>query len=133
MKRRQKFNARPAYIGARKFDSELEATCWALAYAVEQANPGVLVVELKPRFLLLSAQTLPSGRKERASHYTADFALHLKRKGIRVVIEVKSAATKAEPAYILRRKLLYFIHKVEVVEVTCMAALQTLLRNLLRA
>lgn len=52
---------------------------------------------------------------ERAAVYHADF-VYTDENGNKVVEDTKSQATKTE-AYILRRKLMYYIHKIKIKEV----------------
>lgn len=51
---------------------------------------------------------------EKAADYTADFVY--KRDGKEVVEDVKSEATRKEADYVLRRKLMLWVHKIRILE-----------------
>ena len=64
-----------------------------------------------------NGKRLEDGKRviERAAVYTADF-VYIDEKGNKVVEDTKSSATRTE-AYILRRKLMYYIYKIKIKEV----------------
>jgi len=64
-------------------------------------------------FDLLPAQDV-NGRKERPVRYEADFTYM--KDGKLVVEDVKSGPTKTKE-FILKRKMMLFFHKIEVIEV----------------
>lgn len=65
------------------------------------------------RYELIPAQVTPSGKKERPTHYLADFVYETKE-GRTNVEDVKGAVT---PEYRLKRKLLLHVHGIEVMEI----------------
>lgn len=62
-------------------------------------------------------ELIPKQDGERSVSYVADFDYFDNKLGSRVVVDVKSKMTKQLPAYIIKRKLMLFIHKIKLVEV----------------
>lgn len=94
------------------FDSKAEHRRWV--YLVEQQKAGEIKgLQRQVSFELIPAQLAPSGKKERATCYVADF-VYRDREGRRVVEDVKGAVT---PEYRLKRKLMLWQHGVEVQEI----------------
>lgn len=95
------------------FDSKKEANKYCGLVILERQ--GIISgLELQKRYELIPRQKLSSGKTERAAHYTADFVWV--EKGKTYVVDVKSAATRKEPAYVLRRKLMLLVHGIEIKE-----------------
>ena len=92
------------------YSSKKEANVAAQLLALER---GGQISDLKAqvRFELVPAQK-GSRRNERALVYVADFTFHDKT-GLDHVIDVKGLRT---PMYIAKRKLMKFIHKIEIEE-----------------
>lgn len=128
--RRQKFNARKIVVNGVEYSSTLEGNCIGLAQEYEKMPTANIIVELKPKFTLIPKQKLPSGKTEQDAVYTADCALHNKKRGIRVIVEIKSEATAKEPDYVLRRKLMYSVHKIEVIEIFSLNQMRRLCESL---
>lgn len=83
----------------------------ALQLKLMQEAGEIQDLEEQPKFLLI-----PKQDGERASYYRADFSYRNRLNGIQVVEDVKSAGT-ITPVYILKRKLMLFVHKIRVTEV----------------
>ena len=49
--------------------------------------------------------------------YVADMAYYDRRLDKEFVIDVKSAFTRKLPAYVIKRKLMLFVHGIKVVEI----------------
>lgn len=95
-----------------KFDSKAEHKRWQYLAMLEKAGE-IRDLRLQVPFELIPAQVAPSGKKERAMVYIADF-VYKTRDGGDVVEDVKGAVT---PEYRLKRKLLLHVHGVEVREI----------------
>ena len=63
----------------------------------------------------VSFELIPKQDGERAVKYVADFAYY--EAGVYVVEDVKSPVTRKLPAYIIKRKLMLWIHKIKIKEV----------------
>lgn len=105
-----KYSARKITVDGVEFDSRKEARRWAELGLLERA--GVIRdLRRQEEFLLI-----PKCGKERPAKYHADFSYIDCETGKKVVEDVKSKATKTE-AYILRRKLMNWVHGIEIREV----------------
>lgn len=62
-------------------------------------------------------ELIPKQDGERAVSYIADFAYFDMFEGGQIVEDVKSPMTRKLPAYIIKRKLMLWIHKIRVREV----------------
>ena len=97
-----------------EFDSSKEARVnELLKMQMQAANPAerVTSIEHHVRF-----EVIPKQEGERASHYEADFVVHY-ADGHMEVIDVKSEITRKEPRYILKRKLMLYVHGIRLREV----------------
>lgn len=54
---------------------------------------------------------------QRATHYVADFVYTVTATGLEEIIDVKSAITRKNPAYRLKKKMMRAFHNIEVVEI----------------
>lgn len=54
---------------------------------------------------------------QRATHYVADFVYTVTATGLEEIIDVKSAITRKNPAYRLKKKLMRAFHNIEVIEI----------------
>ena len=112
-----KFNARKHVVDGHTFDSGKEAQCY-IAFKSMEKRGEITGLTLKPVFkividgkpLLIRSNGYPNGRQAK---YTADFAFT--RAGKRVVVDVKSPATRTE-AYALRKALVEAIYHVVIEE-----------------
>lgn len=66
-------------------------------------------------FELIPSQHVDGKLKERACTYVADFVYE--QDGKQVVEDTKSAITSRHAAYIIKRKLMLFLHKIAIKEV----------------
>ena len=106
-----KYKNKKIVIDGVEFDSKKEAEYWLVLRHREQAGE-IENLRRQERYLLI-----PKQPGERASHYVADFAYYDRRHDQEVVIDVKSAFTRKLPVYVLKRKLMLFIHGIKVVEI----------------
>jgi hypothetical protein len=103
-KRRKKYNNTVVSVDGIKFDSKKEAARYKELKTLQRV--GVICnLETQPTYKIsIGGVTDPAtGRKMAARRYTADFR-YLER-GEVVVEEIKSAGTRKETAYRLRRQL----------------------------
>ena len=102
------------------FDSRKEERAYhELLLRMRASIPAlrVMLIERQVRFELLPRQLDDRGKTiERAVTYVADFVVTY-ADGHREVIDVKSTVTRKLPAYVLKRKLMLFMHKLRVVEI----------------
>ena len=62
----------------------------------------------------VSFELIPKQDGERAVKYVADFAYY--DNGVHIVEDVKSPVTRKLPTYIIKRKLMLWIHKIKIKE-----------------
>ena len=98
-----------------EFDSKAEHDRYLELLCMEQAG-HISGLCCHPEFQILPPQTIPGRPGFRGARYTADFA-YTDRAGQRHVEDVKSAYTRQDPAYVLRRKLMYLMNGIYVEEV----------------
>ena len=96
------------------FDSKKEMNQYVHLKALQQAKI-ISGLELQKRYELIPKQKLSNGKTERAAHYTADF--FWVEGGKEYVVDVKSPITRKEPSYVLRRKLMLYVHGIEIKEI----------------
>lgn len=94
-----------------RWDSKAEHRRGVYLAALERAGE-IHNLRRQVRYELIPAQERPSGGRERATHYLADFVYE--RGGATIVEDVKGATT---PEYRLKRKLMLWRHGVEVQEI----------------
>ncbi len=111
-KKANKYGAQRVTIQGIPFDSKAEAKRYLQLKAMEQAGE-ISNLEIQVDFPLVPDQ-LVDGRKERGVKYVADFRYI--RDGQSIVEDVKSAPTKTKE-FIIKRKLVLWLHKVAVQEV----------------
>jgi hypothetical protein len=109
---KNKYGAIATVVDGQRFDSKSEAKRFCQLQIMERAGQ---ISDLKTQvsFELLPAQEI-AGKKERAVKYIADF--QYMKKGQLVIEDVKSAPTKTKE-FVIKRKLMMFIHKAVVREV----------------
>ena len=108
-----KYNNRKARIGGVVFDSRAEASRWRELCLMERAG------EIHNLRRQVSYELIPSqyeGKRcvERSCRYVADF-VYTTRDGVEVVEDVKGTRT---PEYIIKRKLMLYVHHIKIREVT---------------
>ena len=108
-----KFKNKKAEIDGHKFDSKAEARRYEELKELAATNV-IKNLELQKRFKLIPAQRVGGKLNERAVDYVADFC-YRDSDGL-VVEDVKSPYT-ITPAYIIKRKLMLYIHGIIIKEV----------------
>lgn len=111
-KRGQKYGNTKVVDGGIKFDSKAEHKRWQYLVMLQKARE-ISDLRLQVRFELIPAQVAPSGKKERATVYIADFA-YVTSAGARIVEDVKGCVT---PEFRLKRKLMLHVFGIEVKEI----------------
>lgn len=92
------------------FDSQKEYARYLELKLLERAGE-ITDLETQKEFLLI-----PNQEGEKKVTYRADF--YYKTKDGKVVVEdVKSAATKKEKAYVIKRKLMLHVHNIKITEI----------------
>ena len=105
-----KYHARKVSVDGITFDSKKEARRWSELKLMESA--GIITnLQRQVTFQLLPSQK-GEGRTERPAKYVADFTYQ--ENGQTVVEDTKGMKTKD---YILKRKMMLFIHGITVKEV----------------
>jgi len=94
------------------FDSKAEHKRWVYLSTLAKAGE-ISELRLQVPFELIPAIPKPRGGKERPTFYLADF-VYLDKAGQQVVEDVKGAVT---PEFRLKRKLMLWVHGIEVKEV----------------
>lgn len=109
-----KFHARKVIYNGQRFDSQKEAQRYAELRLMQRAGK-IQGLETQVPYELVPAQRDASGKlAERAVIYKADFVYE--ENGDVVVEDVKSEATRT-PEYIIKRKLMRWVHGIEIREV----------------
>lgn len=108
-----KYGNRKVTIGGTTFDSAAEARRYSTLKAMAAAG---IISDLKQqvRFVLVPCCKRSDGKTEREVAYVADFTYL--REGVPVIEDVKSKPTRALPAYILKRKLMLYVHGITILE-----------------
>ena len=108
-----KYGNKKIVVDGITFDSKKEAQRWAELKLLERAHV-ITNLQRQVTFVLIPKQVREGYCVERACTYKADFVY--KANGKTVVEDVKSPITKTRE-YIIKRKLMLFIHDLEVKEV----------------
>ena len=103
-----KYSAKKIVLDGITFDSRKEARRYHELKLMERAGL-ISDLRMQEEFVLI-----PKCGKERPAKYHADFSYV--ENGKKVVEDVKSRATKTKD-YILRRKLMNYVHGIEIREV----------------
>ncbi|CAM2151285.1 DUF1064 domain-containing protein [Paraburkholderia tropica] len=99
-----------------KFDSQKERSHW-FELVQRQARGEIRELELQVRFELTPRKQRDDGTWERASYYVADFVYIEVASGKRIVEDVKSPATRKNPAYVQKRKQMLAVHDITIKEI----------------
>lgn len=99
-----------------KFDSLKERTHW-LKLVERQAAGEIRDLQLQVRFELTPRKQRDDGTWERASFYVADFVYIEVASGKQIVEDVKSPATRKNPAYVQKRKQMLAVHDITIKEI----------------
>lgn len=111
---RNKYGAKKIVVGGESFDSRMEARRWRELVLLQRAGE-ISDLERQVKFTLIPAQKDENGSViERAVTYIADFVYHDERTGEMVVEDAKGMCTKD---YIIKRKLMLWVHGIRVREV----------------
>lgn len=102
-----KYNNKKIRVDGRLFDSKREAARWQELCLLER---GGEITELERQ---VEYELIPKQDGERAVKYIADFR-YIDHDGKTVVEDAKGVKT---PVYILKRKLMLYMHGIRVVEV----------------
>lgn len=108
-----KYHSRKAIVDGVEFDSRREANRYAELKLLERAGE-ISDLRMQVKYTLIPVQKKPSGGTERACTYTADFVYTDNSTGKETVEDAKGMKTQQ---YIIRRKLMLYIHGIEVKEV----------------
>lgn len=107
-----KYHSRKVTVDGIEFDSRREANRYAELLLLQRAGE-ISDLQLQKKYTLIPSQKKPSGGTERACTYTADFA-YKDKTGREIVEDSKGMRTQQ---YIIRRKLMLYVHGIEVKEV----------------
>jgi hypothetical protein len=103
-----KYNNTKIRVDGRLFDSKAEAARWKELQLLERAG------EIKELERQVEYELIPKQKGERAVKYIADFR-YIDHEGKTVVEDVKGY--KGNPVWIIKRKLMLFVHGIKIVEV----------------
>lgn len=107
----QKYRARKTEVDGIVFDSKLEAHRYRELKLLEKAGE-ISDLQLQVKYELIPAQRLDGKVVERALNYVADFVYLENNKW--VVEDAKGVRTRD---YIIKRKLMLYVHHIRVKEV----------------
>lgn len=107
----RKYGNRTVTLGGEKFDSQKEARRYGELVLLLKAGQ-ITDLRRQVRFELIPSQYEHGKCVERAVHYVADFVYS--EAGKQVVEDTKGYRTKD---YILKRKLMLFVHHIRIKEV----------------
>jgi hypothetical protein len=108
--KRSKYGNVKTEIGPRKYDSKKEAQRHMQLVLLERAG-FISQLQCQVTYLLIPSMKKGDGKMERGIAYIADFTYM--RNGVLVVEDSKGMRTKE---YIIKRKLMLYIHKIEIAE-----------------
>ena len=106
-----KYGNRKVIVDGLKFDSRKEANRYCELKLLERAG-RITDLKLQQKFELLPSQRINGKVAERPLTYIADFVY--KENGKTIVEDTKGFKTKE---YIIKRKLMLYIHKIRIKEV----------------
>lgn len=117
MRRQDKYGNRKVTIDGITFDSKREMKRYCELKLLEKAG-GISGLELQPEFELIPAQYIDGKCVERAVKYKADFVYQIpvhQTAGYETIVEdAKGMRTKD---YIIKRKLMLYVHDIRISEV----------------
>jgi hypothetical protein len=106
---RRKYGNIPTEVDGQKFASRKEARRYSDLKLMERAGE-IRFLRLQPRFPM-DVNGVP------VATYVADFAYVREADDVQVIEDVKSPATRKNPVYRIKIKLLKALHGIDVVEV----------------
>ncbi|WP_186140078.1 DUF1064 domain-containing protein [Burkholderia gladioli] len=98
-----------------KFDSRKERSRWFHLIQLQAARE-IRDLQLQVAYVLIERRQRDDGIWERATKYVADFVYTDVATGKTVVEDVKSPATRKNPTYVLKRKLMLDRHGITIKE-----------------
>ncbi len=108
-----KYHSQETTVGGRKFDSIKEGTRYADLKLMERAGE-ISELRCQVAFVLIPSQKDKNGKTiERPVKYIADF-VYKDKNGSTVVEDTKGVRTAD---YIIKRKLMLYIHKIRIKEI----------------
>ena len=108
-----KYRNRKTEVDGETFDSAKEAQRIQELRLLERAGE-IRELQTQVSYLLIPAQKRNDGSTERAVHYIADATYWVG--DVQVVEDTKSAITRKDKTYILKRKLMLWVHGITVTE-----------------
>ena len=109
-----KYGAKKLIIDGETFDSRMEARRWRELRLLQRSGE-IAGLQRQVKYVLIPAQKDDSGHViERPVSYIADFVYRNVRSGEQVVEDAKGARTKE---YIIKRKLMMWVHGIRIKEV----------------
>lgn len=112
--RRSKYGAQKTEFDGLVFDSKHEAMRWR-ELALLQRSGEIADLRRQVKYILVPAQVDENGKAvERAVSYVADFVYRDVRSGETVVEDAKGMHTRE---YIIKRKLMRYVHGIRIREV----------------
>ena len=112
--RRSKYGAQKTEFDGLVFDSKHEAMRWR-ELALLQRSGEIADLQRQVKYILIPAQVDEDGKiAERAVSYVADFVYRDMRSGETVVEDAKGMHTRD---YIIKRKLMRYVHGIKIMEV----------------
>lgn len=109
---RSKYGNRKTVVDGIEFDSKLEAQRY-VTLKLMQRGGMISQLKLQVPFTLIPKQKRDDGKTERACEYIADFTYYDEFDNF-IVEDVKGRRT---PEYIIKRKLMLYIHGISIREV----------------
>ena len=109
--KRPKYGNRKVARDGITFDSAKEARRWSELLLLEKAG-AIQNLQRQVKYQLIPSQKIAGKVVERACNYVADFVYV--RDGETVVEDTKGFKT---PEYIIKRKLMLWIHHIRIIEV----------------
>lgn len=107
---RSKYGNKKTINNGTIFDSRRESTRWSQLVLMEKA--GVISkLERQITFELIPKQRLKNGKCERACKYILDFRYI--KDGVTIFEDSKGMRC---PSYIIKRKLMLYVHGIEIIE-----------------
>lgn len=108
-----KYNAKKISLNGQTFDSQHEFERWC-ELSLLQRGKVISELQRQVKFELIPAQYEDGKLVERAVSYIADFTYFDKAQGKTIVEDAKGVKTKE---YIIKRKLMLYIHGIRIREV----------------
>lgn len=95
-------------------DSKKEVRRYNDLLILERAGE-IAMLKKQVSFELVPKLKLSNGKHESAITYVADF-VYMNKSGELIVEDVKSEFTRKLPVYVIKRKLMLYIHNIEILE-----------------